>query len=116
LATRAAHALPRFRSVVQQDGEQLRCCALVPAHSADMAAAALPQAASSRLIADSLAPLPAPPNPMNKVTTALLWLRRDLRVADNPALVAALQGAVHVVSKSPCVPLTYENNAAQAIW
>ena len=33
----------------------------------------------------------------HKVPTALLWLRRDLRVADNPALVAALQGAVQVV-------------------
>ena len=28
---------------------------------------------------------------------AVLWLRRDLRVADNPALVAALQAAVTVV-------------------
>lgn len=59
-------------------------------------AATLPHT-SSRMVADQLAPMPAPP-PMNKVPTALLWLRRDLRVADNPALVAALQGALHVVS------------------
>ena len=31
------------------------------------------------------------------VPTALLWLRRDLRVSDNPALVASLQGSVKVV-------------------
>lgn len=29
--------------------------------------------------------------------TALLWLRRDLRVSDNPALIASLQSAAHVI-------------------
>jgi deoxyribodipyrimidine photolyase len=32
------------------------------------------------------------------VQTALVWFRRDLRVDDNPALVAALQSASSVVS------------------
>ena len=60
--------------------------------------ASLPQSASaSKRLADQLAPMPAPPPAGNKVPTALLWLRRDLRVADNPALVAALQGALQVV-------------------
>jgi hypothetical protein len=31
--------------------------------------------------------------------TVLVWLRRDLRVADNPALTAALQIAKQVVSR-----------------
>lgn len=57
---------------------------------------------SSRLLADQLVAMPDPPGRrnslQNKVPTALLWLRRDLRVADNPALVAALQCALHVVS------------------
>ena len=53
---------------------------------------------------------------MNKVTTALLWLRRDLRVADNPALVAALQGAVHVVSHTHFVSrLRLGHHAALAL-
>ena len=34
---------------------------------------------------------------VTKAQIAVLWLRRDLRVADNPALVAALQAAVTVV-------------------
>jgi len=33
--------------------------------------------------------------------TVLLWLRRDLRVADNPALLAALQTAAVVVRRPP---------------
>lgn len=33
--------------------------------------------------------------------TVLLWLRRDLRVADNPALLAALQTAAVVVRLLP---------------
>lgn len=31
--------------------------------------------------------------------TVIVWLRRDLRVADNPALTAALQIAKQVVSR-----------------
>ena len=38
-----------------------------------------------------------PQSHVAKAQTAVLWLRRDLRVADNPALVAALQAAVTVV-------------------
>ena len=37
------------------------------------------------------------PQPHTKAQIAVLWLRRDLRVADNPAMVAALQAAVTVV-------------------
>ncbi len=33
-----------------------------------------------------------------KMKRVLVWFRRDLRVADNPALVAALQMAEEVVS------------------
>lgn len=40
----------------------------------------------------------------SKAQIAVLWLRRDLRVADNPALVAALQAAVTVVR---CLNMSY---------
>lgn len=30
--------------------------------------------------------------------TVILWFRRDLRVSDNPALIAAVQAATNVVS------------------
>lgn len=36
--------------------------------------------------------LPAPP-----FKTVILWFRRDLRVSDNPALIAAVQAATNVV-------------------
>lgn len=39
--------------------------------------------------------------------TAIVWFRRDLRVDDNPALVAALNAAVNVVSQ----PVTYAPTA-----
>jgi len=39
-------------------------------------------------------PPPAPP-----FKTVLLWFRRDLRVSDNPALIAAVQAATNVVRK-----------------
>lgn len=39
-------------------------------------------------------PLPLLPTKLRRV---LVWFRRDLRVADNPALVAALQMAEEVV-------------------
>ena len=31
--------------------------------------------------------------------TVILWFRRDLRVSDNPALIAAVQAATNVVSE-----------------
>lgn len=37
-------------------------------------------------------PAPAPP-----FKTVLLWFRRDVRVSDNPALIAAVQAATNVV-------------------
>lgn len=69
-------------------------------------------ASASQRLAEQLAPPVVMPPATNKVPTALLWLRRDLRVADNPALVAALQGAFQVVrhhllacAATPCVVL-----------
>ncbi len=69
-------------------------------------------ASASQRLAEQLAPPVVMPPATNKVPTALLWLRRDLRVADNPALVAALQGAFRVVrhhllacAATPCVVL-----------
>ena len=42
--------------------------------------------------------LPSPPAPMlSPVTTSLLWFRRDLRLADNPALLAARDAADEVL-------------------
>ncbi len=55
---------------------------------------AAPQLAAGLM--QHVGPPPAAPQPP-LVPTALLWLRRDLRVSDNPALVASLQGAVKVV-------------------
>ncbi len=44
----------------------------------------------------------ASPNEADKqLDTVLVWFRRDLRVADNPALTAALQAAKTVVLLSP---------------
>lgn len=54
-----------------------------------------PAQLASGLLPNVAAPQPAAPPLL--VSTALLWLRRDLRVSDNPALVASLQGAVNVV-------------------
>ena len=39
-----------------------------------------------------------------QLDTVLVWFRRDLRVADNPALTAALQAAKTVV-RSPALAL-----------
>lgn len=38
-----------------------------------------------------------PVAPTGQFDTVLLWFRRDLRIADNPALVAALQRSLNVV-------------------
>ena len=40
-------------------------------------------------------PQRSPPAPPFK--TVILWFRRDLRVSDNPALIAAVQAATNVV-------------------
>ena len=42
-------------------------------------------------------PAPAPP-----FKTVILWFRRDLRVSDNPALIAAVQAATNVVREMCC--------------
>ena len=34
---------------------------------------------------------------MSNIDTAIVWLRRDLRLTDNPALCAACERAAHVV-------------------
>jgi hypothetical protein len=61
------------------------------------------------------------PGPAPKLERVLVWLRRDLRVDDNPALTAALQIAKQVVSLSrtflfhalplPCVGVGREQGA-----
>ena len=38
-----------------------------------------------------------PPGSMAAFNTVILWFRRDLRVSDNPALIAAVQAATTVV-------------------
>ena len=35
---------------------------------------------------------------MNDTDTAIVWFRRDLRLADNPALSAACEQARHVIA------------------
>ena len=39
------------------------------------------------------------PSPAKEYETVVVWFRRDLRVDDNPALLAALQAATNVVSR-----------------
>ena len=46
--------------------------------------------------AGALSGLPGPP-PAPPFKTVLLWFRRDVRVSDNPALIAAVQAATNVV-------------------
>lgn len=48
-------------------------------------------------------PLPDVPLPEGGLRRVIVWFRRDLRLADNPALVAALRMAPEVVSPpAPC--------------
>lgn len=66
-----------------------------PAAMPDTCGGIGPAQLANGLLQNVAAPQPAAPPLL--VPTALLWLRRDLRVSDNPALVASLQGAVNVV-------------------
>jgi hypothetical protein len=52
-----------------------------------------------------------------KIETALVWLRRDLRVDDNPALVAAIRSAKNVVSIGFApMPATYTFPPLPRLW
>lgn len=50
------------------------------------------------------------------MTTALLWFRRDLRLADNPALLAALAGCERVIPVYIDTPEDAPNGAASRWW
>jgi deoxyribodipyrimidine photolyase len=48
--------------------------------------------------------------------TVLLWFRRDLRVSDNPALVAAVQAATTVVSDPDCPTACCVSAGKRTAW
>ena len=56
-----------------------------------------PAAAGAASAPNAAGPPPSPPTPGLVGKTVLVWFRRDLRVADNPALLAAAAAGAHVV-------------------
>jgi hypothetical protein len=82
-----------------------------PADALRRAASSSGAGAGGQLTGSSISAPDAPPAaaphslpqqaPPHVPGTVLLWLRRDLRVADNPALLAALQTAAVVVRRPP---------------
>lgn len=53
----------------------------------------------------------------HQLGTVLLWFRRDLRVADNPALCAAVQAARYVVRNcSVFLLMMTSNRSCSLVW